>query len=191
MKRTLVAIAASSLLYMQTSVAAENTVGIGFEIGTSIYAFSESNFKSGGGNYFRLNMAVDNGMSYFMHNESGNYSAEASSGNNTSTVSGTLNVTGVGASMDLSDSTKFSLMVGSATVKHDGAANVTILRSTAPIADLGINWSKRSKRTSLDLGLSYRHSTLTAPVTFTENGKANNVTDMSSLKINIGIGYAF
>lgn len=174
-------------------VVAEEKAGLGFEFGTSFYRFSKSNFKAGGGNYFHLIMNGNEDVKYFLHNESGNTTAEV--GDSASGLN--INITGIGASMNLAESYKFSLMTGSATVigaadAGSGTNAITATQSTAPVADIALIWGMTSGNTSLSAGMSYRYLALSNPITFTDSsGKSERVSDMSSLNINIGIAYSF
>lgn len=180
------------LFNVQITIAAEKA-GLGFEFGTSFYRFSKSNFKSGGGNYFHLIMNGDEDIKYFLHNESGNTTAEV--GDSSSGL--TINITGIGATINLTESYKFSLMTGSATVigaadTGSGTNAISATQSTAPVADIGLIWGRNSGNASLSAGMSYRYLSLSNPITFTDSaGKIERVSDMSSLNVNIGIAYSF
>ena len=75
MKRLI--LAGAILVASSSALSAKNTkeAGLGFEYGVSMQSFKDSHFKSGSANFFRLNLKVDNDITYFVHNESGSFSA--------------------------------------------------------------------------------------------------------------------
>lgn len=168
-------------------------VGLGFEFGTMFQSFQKSNFKNGGSNFFRLNMSRSEGGRYFLHNESGNISAEV--GDATTTLKS--NVMVIGSGITLGESFLLSLMVGNATLTGVAAAGTTTnaigaIQSTSPVANICVNWLHSNDNVSLAVGLAYRYLTLSTPMEFTDtSGDVEKVNDMSSMNIDISISYSF
>jgi hypothetical protein len=170
-----------------TLSANEKEAGLGFEYGVSMQSFKDSHFKSGGANFFRLNLKVDDDITYFVHNESGSFSANDSDSTAVTTV--TNNITGIGAKMTFDNDISASLMFGSATLNGNAYAGnaVPAIQQTAQVAEIGVNWEKTKGKVTLATGLVYRHLALPQAVAF----GTENVTDLSSTNLNIAIKYSF
>ena len=178
-------LAGAILLASGNILNANEEAGLGFEYGVSMQNFKDSHFKSGSANFFRLNLKADSDITYFVHNESGSFTANDDNSSSVSTV--TNNIIGIGAKMSFDNDISASLMFGSATLNGDAHDGVQAIQQTAQVADVGVNWQKTKGKVTLSTGLVYRHLTLSQPVAFDQK----NVTDLSSTNLNIAIKYSF
>lgn len=188
MKRLIVTgaivLASSSMVF-----AAEKQANLGFEYGVSMQSFKDSHFSSGSGSFFRLNLKVDDALTYFVHSENGTFTAsDSNSTTSNSTHSNTVNqsIMGVGAKMTFENDISASLMVGSTTLNgYLNARNST--SQTAQVADVGVNWEKTKGNVSLSTGLTYRHVTLPHSIAI----DTKSINDLTSTNLNIAIKYSF
>ena len=192
MKNMLAKIVLLTLMVISSNLIAKEDMGIGLEFGTSIYQFNQSNFSSGGGNFFRIKIDSDDENTFFFHNETGNLTAVEGD----AAAAMTLNVFGVGTTMHVQDNIYASIMVGNATLAGSSATGtnsnaVSAITSTAPLADIAVAWNKTSGRSFFNAGLAYRHHILSNEIRFTNSSGDEQITDMSSLQLNLSMGIAF
>ncbi len=190
----LIVLAIFSLLpFSATGEEQMNKAGLGFEFGTSFYSFSKSNFKTGGGNFFRLNLQNPSGGQYFLHNENGNISVEV--GDATTTL--TSNVVGIGSGIKIGESFFVKIMVGNATVlgtatTGTGTNAIAAVQSTSPVGDIGFGWKNAKGSVSFNAGLVYRYHVMSSPIVLTDSsGKAESVNDLGSMNLDVSITYSF
>ena len=178
---------------------AEQTRGnIGFGFGTSFHKHQNATLKTAGMNYFRLYLKAEEGVHYFLHNESGSFMVDEGDEN----ANGQKNAEAIGMSMDLG-MFNLDVLVGSATVKIAESDVVGMIGRTAaggdvnttdPFAELAIRYSYVKNNASLDLGFAYRYHTLKKEIYVDSDGAgadSDTFNDLSSINLSVGISYMF
>ena len=176
---------------------AEQTRGnIGFGFGTSFHKHQNAMLKTAGMNYFRLYLKAEEGVYYFLHNESGSFMVDEGDED----ANAQKSAEAIGMSMDLG-MFNLDVLVGSATVKVAGsnvngligADNTAAdLNSTDPFAELAVRYSYVKNNASLDLNFAYRYHTLKREIYLEDaNGNDDSINDLSSINLSVGISYMF
>jgi hypothetical protein len=169
--------------------------GIGFQFGVSMQQFQQASFRQGVGNFFRLVITSDENSSYYMHSEQSSFNVEEGDASSNATQ----NIHGIGASIGLGIGISLDIMVGGATINIPAAASasggtdaIAAARSTDPVGDIAVKWTKISGRVSLDVGLTYRiHPSGRNVVVTDSGGTASNVNDLGSMNLDVAIKYGF
>jgi hypothetical protein len=169
---------------------------IGFGFGTSFHKHQNSMLKTAGMNYFRLYLKAEEGVHYFLHNESGSFMVDEGDEDTTARK----NAEAIGMSIDLG-MFNLDVLVGSATVKVAASNNVGFIgdintngdvNSTDPFAELAVRYSYVKNNASLDLNFAYRYHTLKKEITLVDvNGNDDSINDLSSINLSVGISYMF
>jgi hypothetical protein len=200
MKKFKMFIASVICLAMFSGMAlAEAKGNIGFGFGTSFHKHQQSMLKTAGMNYFRLYLKAEEGVYYFLHNESGSFMVDEGDVD----ASGQKNAEAIGMSMDLG-LFNLDVLVGSATVKIKEGKNKETgsriaphgLNSTDPFAELAIRYSYVKNNASLDLNFAYRYHTLKKDIELEifdrqGNEEDDSINDLSSINLSVGISYMF
>jgi hypothetical protein len=203
MKKFKMFIASVICLAMFSGMALAQAKGnIGFGFGTSFHKHQQSMLKTAGMNYFRLYLKAEEGVQYFLHNESGSFMVDEGDVD----ANGRKNAEAIGMSMDLG-LFNLDVLVGSATVKikegkvpGSGQYGTRIaphgLNSTDPFAELAIRYSYVKSNASLDLNFAYRYHTLKKDIeieTYDNNDdrEVESINDLSSINLSVGISYMF
>lgn len=166
---------------------------IGFGFGTSFHKHQSAMLKTAGMNYFRLYLKAEEGVYYFLHNESGSFMVDEGDVDATAQKHGEA----IGMSMDLG-LFNLDVLVGSATVKVAGDASsdrevgIQSVNSTDPFAELAIRYSYVKNNASLDLNFAYRYHTLGKDIAMKINDDDEDaINDLSSINLSVGISYMF
>jgi hypothetical protein len=140
-------------MFSGMAMAQQNRGNIGFGFGTSFHKHQNAMLKTAGMNYFRLYLKAEEGVYYFLHNESGSFMVDEGDID----ANGQKRAEAIGMSMDLG-LFNLDVLVGSATVKVGqvaGAGSEYIggqggpgndVNSTDPFAELAIRYSYVKKQ---------------------------------------------
>jgi hypothetical protein len=168
--------------------------------------------KTAGMNYFRLYLKAEEGVSYFLHTESGSFMVDEGDVDAT----GQKRAEAIGMSMDLG-LFNLDVLVGSATTKIgmelniDGSSSGTYIgrkfdfngnsgfgdfNSTDPFAEIAIRYSYVKNNASLDLNFAYRYHTLKRDIMVgtgdrNDDYNVDTIHDLSSINLSVGISYMF
>lgn len=170
---------------------AQSRGNIGFGFGTSFHAHQKAVIKQAAVNYFRLYLKAEEGVHYFLHKESGNFMIDEGDAD----ANATKNAEAIGMSIDLGI-LNLDVLVGSATVKVDGkdelaAKTVKAANTTDPFAEIAVRYSYVKSSASLDLNFAYRYHTLSKDIEYQGTGDAEDLNDLSSINLSVGISYLF
>ena len=166
--------------------------GVGFSFGVIFEQHQKSNFKPANGNYFRVSIAGEDQLIFFMHSEEASFNVEEGD----AVGNGQKNVQAIGGSLILGPGLAMDVMVGGANViitgNVAGPESVSSTRSTDSIGELALKWSHYSGRLAVNVLVSYRSHRLSNGVIITDtSGEKKNVNDLSSTNIGIDMGISF
>jgi hypothetical protein len=183
-------------MFSGMALAQQSRGNIGFGFGAAFHKHQNSMLKTAGMNYFRLYLKAEEGVHYFLHNESGSFMVDEGDID----ANGKKNAEAIGMSMDLG-LFNLDVMVGSATVKVGsnfvGGASIdddngNDINSTDPFAELAIRYSYVKNSASLDLNFAYRYHTMKKDIFVVDNAlNTDTINDLSSINLSVGISYMF
>jgi hypothetical protein len=180
------------LLAVSSTVSARGTrearkTGLGFEYGISMNNYIDAHFRSNNTNFVKIGMQVDKRLSYYLHVESGTFSANGDNEGADASATVSNKVVGLGAKMLIGYGFSAGIMLGTATLtgSGDGTA-VPEINQTVQASDFAIGWERSNKRITIATGVAYRVLLLPKGVYFNEL----TITDLSSANLFVSIKYS-
>jgi hypothetical protein len=132
-------------------------------------------------------MRVDKRLSYYLHIESGTFSANGDNEGADASATVSNKVVGLGAKMLMGHGFSAGIMLGSATISGSGDGTaVPEINQTVQASDFAIGWERSNKRITIATGLAYRVLLLPKGVYFNEL----TITDLSSANLFVSIKYS-